>query len=155
MARRTPAQGKGRPTRARRAEEILLGLCRDLGAAARGDAPALHEILAGLAGAYRRGSPLRPALLEAARRGLTDERAALELAWAREQVRLALEDIIAAAAGRGTARVDVPPATLAWLVLAACEALSLEPPEAVDDRVQTLMEFLGRQTHVQERPATI
>lgn len=142
MASRTPARTTGRATRKSRAEDILLGLSRDLGAVVPGEVRDLPAAIMRLAAAYRRGGALRPALVEAARRGLTDERAALELSWAREQVRLTLEEIVATAAGHGGARTDVPPPTLAWLLLAACEALALEPPEAVDDRLHGLTAFL-------------
>jgi hypothetical protein len=38
----------------------------------------------------------------------------------------------------------LPAETLAWLVLAACEALAYEPPSAAPDRVRLLLELTGR-----------
>lgn len=73
-----------------------------------------------------------------------DKAQRLALAWAREQVRLALTEVLEHAAAAGAARGDVPAATLAWLVIAACEALVHEAPDAVPDRLAALTAFIRR-----------
>ena len=67
---------------------------------------------------------------------------ALALAWAREQVRLSLQEIIEATPNK-RCRIQATPETLAWVVLAGCEALAHEPPSAVADRVHALLELTG------------
>jgi hypothetical protein len=74
-------------------------------------------------------------------RAATKQRA-LALAWAREQARLALREVVERAAIAGAARRDVDADTLAWLLLAAGEALAREPAEAVPDRVRALAAFV-------------
>ncbi|MBI4246401.1 MAG: hypothetical protein HY614_04350 [Candidatus Rokubacteria bacterium] len=93
----------------------------------------------GLLAAARQATPTPAAPPGRSRR---DKTHALALAWAREQVRLALGDILDRAAATGAARRDVARDTLAWLVLAAVEALAHEPGEAVPDRIRALREFL-------------
>ena len=66
----------------------------------------------------------------------------LALAWAREQVRLALEERLIRAPARGAAAAD--PATRAWLLLAAAESIAHEPPAAVADRLRALLELTGQ-----------
>lgn len=68
---------------------------------------------------------------------------ALALAWAREQARLALAEALGRAARAGTARADVPIDTLAWLVLAGCEAVVRESPDAAADRAHALTVFVA------------
>ena len=70
-----------------------------------------------------------PALLPAAReRARSDEALGLALAWIREQLRASLEEILEAGVRVGTIRKDPPPAVLAWVLLAGCEALVHEAP---------------------------
>ncbi len=71
-----------------------------------------------------------------------DKARALALAWAREQARLAVADVLHRAAAAGAARTDVGAETLAWLVLAGAEALEREPADAVADRLHALATFL-------------
>jgi nuclear transport factor 2 (NTF2) superfamily protein len=68
-----------------------------------------------------------------------DETRSLALAWAREQIRLALEELLARHADRGTVRRDVPRAALAWALLAGCEAIALEPTGDADERIDALV----------------
>jgi hypothetical protein len=67
---------------------------------------------------------------------------ALALGWAREQARLALRDVLDRAAKAGAVRTDLDRDTLAWLLLAAGEALRHEPPDAVPDRLRALLELV-------------
>jgi hypothetical protein len=71
-----------------------------------------------------------------------EKTASLALSWAREQVRLSLEETIARAP-RTRPALGLAPDTLAWLLLAACEAIAHEPPSAVADRVRTVLELSG------------
>ncbi len=149
MKRRTRARTRrqaSRTTPRRRAappggdeEARLLGLARDLAALLAEVAPdgVLNRALARLA------EPPGPAAPRA-RGGDSDaEGAALALGWAREQARLALRDVVEAAGRAGAARTDVDPDTLAWLLLAAGEALAREPAGAVPDRLRALRAFLS------------
>jgi hypothetical protein len=72
-----------------------------------------------------------------------DKARRLAVAWAREQVRLALEEVIARAAAEGRARSDLPADTLAWILLAAADALIYEPADAAADRILALRALLA------------
>jgi len=123
----------------------LLALARDLTARAAHltQAADLRAVVDALAAAYGPGSPLAAAMREDWLRGRGDKNVRLALGWAREQVRLAMVDVVqrAARASLVTAHADVE--TLTWLWLACCEALAYEPASAVADRVQALAAFLG------------
>lgn len=122
-------------------EARLLRVARELAALARGGrAPgeALGEALARLSYVEPPRETRSP---RGSRRGGEKGRA-LALGWAREQVRLALGDVLERAAKMRAARSDIPTDTLAWLALAACEALAHEPAEAVPDRLAALMAFI-------------
>ena len=150
--RRKPGRATGRKRRRRRvartappappqpteAERRLLALACEL-SALEGDA--LPRALDLLAEAYRPEAPLPSALHQAWLAGRGNKTAVLALAWAREQVRLALEEILGAAPLGTRASLGVPAETRAWIVLAACEALAHEPASAVPDRVRALAEL--------------
>ncbi|HMH53296.1 MAG TPA: hypothetical protein VK548_23870 [Candidatus Acidoferrum sp.] len=95
-----------------------------------------------LAGAFEADAPLPRALAHARSAGLRDHTRALALAWAREQLRLSLGEILARAAAAGEVRVTLSADSLAWLVLAGCEALADEPRGAAPDRLRLLAEWL-------------
>jgi hypothetical protein len=120
------------------AETRLLALARELGTlpAAAGTPAALRL----LAAAHAPDAPLPRAIAQAWNRSRGDKTAALALAWAREQVRLALEEILGRAP-RGTLGGNVE--TRAWLLLAAAEAIAQEPPEAAADRLRALLDLTG------------
>ena len=56
----------------------------------------------------------------------------------------ALEELVARLPREARRRVDLPADALAWLLLAACEAIACEPPSAAADRTRTLLELIGR-----------
>lgn len=126
------------PPQPSEAEQRLLALARELSAL---DADALPQALDLLAVAYGPEAPLPSALQRAWLAGRGNKTAVLALAWAREQVRLALEEILDAGPVGARAPLGGSAETRAWLVLAACEALAHEPPSAVADRVRTLAEL--------------
>ena len=134
---RSPAR---RPvTPAPSAESLLLALARDLPRDASPDD--IGTIIDVLVRAYAPDAPLATVLRADWIRGRDDKTARLALAWAREQVRLALVDLLVRArAARGAGDAD----TVAWLWLAACEALAYEPEAAVMDRAHALATFLSR-----------
>jgi hypothetical protein len=105
-------------------------------------ARALEAALTRVARAYAPESGLPAALFQGWLDTRHDKTARLGLAWGREQVRVGLEEAIEAAAAVGAARRDVAADTLAWLLLAACEALVHEPGD-VAERVRMLLD-LGR-----------
>ncbi len=119
------------------AERRLLALAREL-------APLpLPAAVATLAAAWAPDAPLPR---EAARAWLDsrdDKTAALALAWAREQVRLSLQEVVESASRQGRGRVDAGADVLAWLLLVACEALAHEPPSAGLERVSTVLQLTG------------
>ena len=136
--RSTPAK-RSVPATDNEAERRLLALARELAALG---AEALPRAVDLLAGAYAPEAPLPRAVRHAWLAGRGDKTATLALAWAREQVRLALEERLIRAPALGAAAAD--PATRAWLLLAAAESIAHEPPAAVADRLRALLEFTGQ-----------
>ena len=147
MPRRRPKRARARrPARAAasitpkpsEAETLLLALARELAALPAEAEPG--AALRALAAAHAPEAALPRAVARAWIRGREDKTAALALAWAREQVRLALEEILARVPPRGALGGAV--ATRAWVVLAAAESIAHEPPAAAADRLRTLFELL-------------
>ena len=101
-------------------------------------APDVTAVAERVAAAYAPDTPLTVALREIA----TDKIAQLAFGWAREQMRLALMEIVEAARAAQVMRTDADADTLAWLWLAACESLAHETPTAVADRGHALTAFL-------------
>ena len=150
--RRRAGTAKPRPTKPRpaprvavplpTAEMLLLTLARDVSArtSSADGGPEVGTVVDVLARAYAPETPLARALREDWLRGRDDKTARLAFAWAREQVRLALVEVLQRArVARGAADAD----TIAWLWLAASEALAHEPPAAVSDRAHALAAFLS------------
>lgn len=141
-AKSTRSQASAARHRARRprptpAETRLLGLAREI--TGRPLATAIET----LAAAWAPGAALPRDVARAFLASRGDKTSTLALAWAREQVRLALEETIAAAPTPGPGRLGAGPETLAWVVLAICESIAREPPSAVADRVRALLELSG------------
>jgi len=139
-----PARRTRRPSppTASEAERRLLALARELGGLGR---DALPRALRALAAAYAPDAPLSRAVAHAFLATRGDKTGALALAWAREQVRLALQELVEATPPSARGGVATPAETLAWLLLAAAEALALEPPSAVADRLKALTVLTGRE----------
>jgi hypothetical protein len=130
-----PRGGRARPASrgpAHPDEPRLLRLARELSALGRSRPPAtaLSAALVRLGRHHARAGTRRSG------------QAGLAVAWAREQVRLALAELLERAARAGAVRTDVPADTLAWLLLAAGDALAQEPSEAVPDRLAALAAFI-------------
>jgi hypothetical protein len=126
------------------AEVLLLELAKELAVLARDVEPAraLSMPLQRLADAYGPSESLPHEVYRAWVRSRGDKTAALALSWAREQVRLGLQDVVERAKG-AKSRVELDSETFAWLLLAGCEAISQEPPSAVPDRVRALTQLIG------------
>jgi hypothetical protein len=123
------------------AEHRLLALAREM----EGLGPdALPRAIRALAAAYAPDAELPKAVQRAWLASRGDKTATLALAWAREQLRLGLEDAIRATPPSARRALPLPAETLAWLLLAACESLAHEPPSAVADRLRLLLELTGR-----------
>ena len=122
-----------RPTRA---EALLLALAKDLA-----DAP-LDGALRKLADAFAPSAELPREVYGAWIKSRREKTTSLALSWAREQLRLSLEETIARSP-RIRPAGGLRPDTLAWLLLAACEAIAHEPPSAVADRVRIVLELSG------------
>jgi hypothetical protein len=127
------------------AETLLLGLARDITVrtAALERSADVDPIVVSLLSAYAPDAPLATALREDWLRSRNDKTARLALAWAREQLRLALSEVLQRARAMRSMRADGDVETLAWLWLAACEALAHEPTSAVSDRAHALVAFLN------------
>ncbi len=119
------------------AEQRLLALAPDI---ARLPLPAALEKLAA---AWGPGAPLPEHMARAWLKSRGDKTAALALAWAREQLRLSLQEIVEALPPDRRGRIGAAPDLLAWILLAACEALAHEPPQAVTERVIALLDLVG------------
>ena len=133
------------PPRPSAAESALLALARTLtsmSAAEPSPRTAVTTALEVLATAFEAGARLPRALAEARMAALAGACDALALGWAREQLRWSLGEILARAAEASDLQVSLPSESLAWIVLAACEALADEPPQAAPDRIKLLAEWL-------------
>src|SRR3989475_5889849 len=129
LARRRRPRAPGRPTRGATprptpAEKRLLGLSREIARLP------LAAALGKLAAAGAPGGPLLYEVATAWTESRGNKTSALALAWAREQVRLSLQEIIEATPKDKRGRIEATPETLAWVVLAGCDALAHEPPSA-------------------------
>jgi len=139
--KRRPVARAARPVRIvvpkpSRAETLLLTLAKDLAGAP------LDRALRTIADAFVPGAELPREVFNAWIKTRCEKTASLALSWAREQLRLSLEETIARSP-RGRASLGLAPDTLAWLLLAACEAIAHEPPSAVPDRVRAVLELSG------------
>jgi hypothetical protein len=126
------------------AERELLRLAREVAEVVRATSSTspVRAALETVARAYEPGNPLPPALVEVSRDALRGMAAPLGIAWAQEQVRLALEEALAQEVARGRARGDLPLGTLAWLFCAACAATTHESAGAVSERIDALMALI-------------
>jgi hypothetical protein len=143
--RRAVATAPATAPRPAAAEATLLELARALSAlpeAAGAPREAVTRALVALEAAFHPEAALPRALAQARIGALGNKTRALAVSWAREQLRLGLADILERAAARGELRVALDPEPLAWFVLAACEALGDEPPQAAPDRIRLLEEWL-------------
>ncbi len=119
-----------------RAETLLLTLAKDLAGAP------LDRALRTIADAFAPGAELPREVFNAWINTRREKTASLALSWAREQLRLSLEETIRHSP-RARTTLGLAPDTLAWLLLAACEAIAHEPPSAVPDRVRAVLELSG------------
>ena len=124
------------------AESLLLDLARTLPKREVTDAAEFTAAVDITAAAYAPDAPLARALHADWLHTTDDKTARLALGWAREQVRLALVDILQRARAARVVRGHRDAETAAWLWLAACEALAHDPASAVPDRVHALVTFL-------------
>jgi hypothetical protein len=136
--RSRPASRRARPApRPTEAETRLLALAREL------DRLPLEDAVRALAAAHGPAEPLPRAVYRAWLRSRGDKAAALALAWAREQLRLALRDALGRAGGSVGTRLHPQDEHRAWILLAAAEALAHEPPAAVADRLRAILGLLA------------
>ncbi|HEX3177491.1 MAG TPA: hypothetical protein VHZ49_12495 [Methylomirabilota bacterium] len=122
------------------AERGLLALARELEG---WGADALPRAVRALAIAYAPDAQLPRAVHRAWLGTREDKTAALALAWAREQLRLALQAVIEATPPSARGELRVPADTLAWLLLAGSESLAHEPASAAPDRLRLLLQLIG------------
>jgi len=127
------------------AELRLLKLAQEVAGLARnaGGTHALAAAVQRLAAAFGPPASLPGEVFQAWVRSRSDKNATLALAWAREQVRLGLQDVVERTPKPTRPRIDTDAATLAWILLAACEAIAQEPPSAVADRVRAILDLIG------------
>ncbi len=142
------------PPRRRRAvpsafEQQILALAREIELiAGTDDDPRVQRdrALARFAEAFESSAALADLLVAAWHRARVDESLALSLAWGREQLRASLQEILDAGAAAGVMRKEPAPAELAWVLLAACEALLREAPGGGIISTQELLRTLARLT---------
>ena len=143
-----PATRAKRPGVESAAGSPLLRVARDIAALRASDTSARLEAgLQRLAAACGQDGDVPATLFEAwlrRRDGRPDKTRALALAWAREQIRLALQDLLEQEAHRGRIRGDLGADGLAWILLAGCEALAHEPAGAASDRIRLLLALSER-----------
>src|SRR3977135_1514742 len=121
-----------RPTT--RAETLLLPLAKDLAGAP------LDGALRKLAAAFAPSADLPREIFGAWIKSRREKTASLALSWAREQLRLSLEETIARSPRVRPAAVLTPQPS-AWLLLPSCEASAHEPPSAIADRIRIVLEL--------------
>lgn len=156
---RAASRAAARP-RATPAELSLLALARDVTALGRGQAGAtgagadppanadgLAAALERLAAAYDPHERLPREVYRAWLASRSDKTRALALAWAREQLRLGLQEVIEQRSAQTRRALGLSAEMLAWLLLAACESLAQEPPGAVLDRLRALLDLNGHPGH--------
>lgn len=124
------------------AEQRLLALAAQVTTVAKSER-SLGATLRLLASTYAPDAALPRAVARAWLAGRGDKTLTLALAWARENVRLALEEVLERSPHQGTLPGGVD--TRAWLLLAACEAIAHEPPAAGADRLRALLELTGQE----------
>lgn len=136
--------------RVRAIEERGLPLVKELARIARGaDPPAvkLEGALEILFGAFSGGGePFRQLLLEGSLRGRREKRYRLVVAWLREQLRLCVEEILAAGVSAGALRQDLDPQAFSAVCLGAAEGCLLQseaeggtvPPDQLVDTLLRL-----------------
>jgi hypothetical protein len=130
--RRPPRARPRRPARPSPAEERLLALSGELAAiAAAPDPPRVRrdQALGRLADVFGRDAEVASLVLGAWYRGRTNHDLSLAMAWAREQLRVSLQEILTAGARAGVMRRDRDPAALAAVLLATCESLVRDAPD--------------------------
>ncbi len=109
------------------AEARLLSLAREVAAIpARTSTPreAMSATIEHLVEAWRPDAPLAAAVFAAWNAARRDDRAALALAFAREQVALGVREVVEAASRAGEVRDDLSVEAMAWLLTAACESIA-------------------------------
>lgn len=127
------------------AEADLLRVARALAELGRSDAPdLLRTALDLLARTYGAGETLSRALCAVRLEPDGDPASTLAIGWAREQVRVALEELLRRETARGRARDDLPADTASWLLVAACEAIAHEPPGGAGERVEAILRLIDR-----------
>lgn len=137
-----PDRAPVRAIRPSDAEQRLLALASEVTALSKGDRP-VAATLRTLAAAYAPGSALPRAVARAWLAARGDKTLTLALAWARENVRLVLEEVLARRPHAGTLPGGAD--LRAWLILSACEAIAQEPPAAGADRLRALLELTGQE----------
>jgi hypothetical protein len=104
------------------------------------------QALGRLAEAFGRDGESASLILAAWHRARVDGGLALALAWAREQLRVSLQEILEAGARAGVMRRDRDPATLAAVLLAGCESLLRAAPEEGPVPTTDLLRVLAQVT---------
>lgn len=151
-SKRSATRSRTKPTTRRAdvaADSALLRLARAVADVGASDVPArLDAALEHLAAAYTQDTEVPGTLFETwlhrRRAGRLDKTRVLAVAWAREQVRVALQELLEDERGRGRVRTDMTSDALSWILLAGCEALAHEPPGAATERIQLLRALAER-----------
>lgn len=121
----------------------MLALAERIAAAARETDPASTSLRGALETLLDAHAAHATALLDAWKRAHGDKRTALALGWAREQLRIAVADLLGRETKAGRLPAESPRDALAWLIVVASEAIASEAAGSVTDRVDALLAVLG------------
>jgi hypothetical protein len=134
------------PERGRRgvhdAERVTLDLARRIATIATEPPPAPTSLRAALTQMTTAYASQATVFFDAWKRARTDKRAALALGWAREQLRLAVVELLGRDARTGRLRTQVSHDSLAWIIVALGESAVADTTDAVE-RIDALTIVLG------------
>jgi hypothetical protein len=127
------------------AEATVLALARCVTAIAAEPEPPGTSFAETLAAVFEAWGPSGPAglALERARRTALDRSRQLMLGWAREQLRLALVEVLERETKAGRIRADLPADALSALVLAAADSTTLTATITGADAIDAILAVCG------------
>ena len=123
-------------------ERVMLALAQRTADVARQTDPAATSLRAALDTLLGAHAAHPAMLLDAWQRAHRDKRTALALGWAREQLRIAVADLLERETKAGRLPAEAPRDALAWLIVVASEAAASESAASVTDRVDALLAVL-------------
>ena len=124
------------------AERVTLELARGIATIAAEPPPPSTTLRAALTQMTTAYASQAAVFFDAWKRARTDKRAALALGWAREQLRLAVVELLGRDAKAGRLRTEASHDALAWIIVALGESAVADTTDAVE-RIDALTVVLG------------